>query len=83
MPRPNFLSTDIKDQILQELEQTPDDFYFGELLHFILFLKERYDIEMESDEDAEDLADAQAALREIEIQGTVPWEQVKAELGVK
>jgi hypothetical protein len=75
MPRPN-LSNDIKDQILQELEQAPDDFYFDELLHFVLFLKERYDIEMESD-----IASAREAISEIERDGSIPLEQVRQQLG--
>ena len=29
-----------------------------------------------------DLAEARAALAEIEVEGTVPWEQVKEELGL-
>lgn len=32
-------------------------------------------------EDRIDLAEAEAALREAESEGTIPWEQVKAELG--
>lgn len=75
MPRPNS-SNDIKDQILQELEQTPDDFYFDEVLHFVLFLKERYNLEMESD-----IASVREARSEIERDGSVPLEQVKQQLG--
>lgn len=33
-------------------------------------------------EDAEDVAEARQALAEIEKEGTVSWEQVKAELGL-
>lgn len=33
-------------------------------------------------EDEEDLRDARAALREAKRTGTIPWEKVKAELGL-
>jgi hypothetical protein len=33
-------------------------------------------------EDEEDLRDARAALREARRNGTIPWEKVKAELGL-
>ncbi len=67
---------DLKAQILQELAQTPDDFYFGELLHFIQFLKERYQLELQAD-----LSSIQAAKDEIQREGTIPLEQVRQQLG--
>ena len=33
-------------------------------------------------EDEADLAAARDALAEVEVEGTIPWEQVKAELGL-
>ena len=34
-------------------------------------------------EDQEDIRDARAALKEVRKKGTIPWEKVKAELGLK
>lgn len=34
-------------------------------------------------EDEEDIRDARAALKEAEKKGTIPWEKVKTELGLK
>lgn len=34
-------------------------------------------------EDEEDISDARAALKEAEKKGTIPWETVKTELGLK
>ena len=35
-----------------------------------------------TDEDREDLRDARAAMEDIRLNGSIPWEQVKAELGI-
>jgi hypothetical protein len=70
----------ITDQIVQELTEVPEPIQM-EVLKYLRYLKDTHT--QEELEDAEDLADAQAALQEIEAEGTVPWEQVKAELGVK
>jgi hypothetical protein len=67
---------EIKAQIFEELDQTPDDFYFGELLNFILFLKQRYQLELESD-----LHSIQEARAEMQREAPIPLEQVKQQLG--
>lgn len=36
---------------------------------------------LEADEDAEDLADARAAMEDVRKNGGTPWEQVEAEMG--
>jgi len=38
---------------------------------------------LEKLEDEEDVRDVRAARREIKLKGTIPWEKVKAELGLK
>ena len=66
-----------KESILQNLDQLPEDLW-REVLDFILFLRHKQTI-VEDLEDAEDLADAQAALTE---PGFIPLAKVKQELGL-
>jgi hypothetical protein len=66
----------IKAQVLEELAQTPDDFYFGEVLNFVLFLKQRYQLELESD-----LRSIQDAKVEMQREAPISLEQVRQQLG--
>jgi hypothetical protein len=67
---------DTKKLIVRELDNVEDDF-LNEVLHYVRFLKTQYELELEAD-----LEDAEAALEEAKREGTVPWEQVKQELGL-
>jgi Protein of unknown function (DUF2281). len=66
-----------KDLIVQNLEQLPEDLW-REVLDFILFLRHKLDV-AEDIEDAEDIADAKAALAE---EGFISLSEVKRELGL-
>jgi hypothetical protein len=66
-----------KDLIVQNLEQLPEDLW-REVLDFILFLRHKIDV-AEDIEDAEDIADAKAALAE---EGFISITEVKRELGL-
>jgi hypothetical protein len=65
-----------KTLILENLDHLPQDLH-QEVLDFILFL--RYKQAQEDVEDAEDLADAQAALAD---EGFIPLAEIKQELGL-
>lgn len=67
-----------KDSILENLEQLPED-RWREVLDFIQFLQQK-EAALEELEDAEDIADAKAALAEA---GFVPLAEVKRELGLR
>jgi hypothetical protein len=66
-----------KDLILQNLDQLPEDLW-REVLDFVLFLRHKQE-QIEAIEDAEDLADAEAALAE---EGFISLAEVKQELGL-
>lgn len=66
-----------KDLIVQNLEQLPEDLW-REVLDFILFLRHKQEV-AEEIEDAEDIADAKAALAE---EGFISLTEVKRELGL-
>lgn len=66
-----------KDLIVQNLEQLPEDLW-REVLDFILFLRHKLDV-AEDIEDAEDIADAKAALAE---EGFISLTEVKREIGL-
>lgn len=66
-----------KDLIVQNLEQLPEDLW-REVLDFILFLRHKQEV-AEEIEDAEDIADAKAALAE---EGFISITEVKRQLGL-
>ncbi len=70
--------TTAKEKLLQTIEQTPEPL-LTEALHYLEYLLERY---LEDQEDSEDLQDLPAIREEITREGTVPWKQVKQELGL-
>jgi hypothetical protein len=67
-----------KEKLLEAIEQTPESL-LPEVLHYLEFLRERHQSEQEDQEDLEDL---KVIREEIVREGTVPWNQVKQELGL-
>jgi hypothetical protein len=65
-----------RDLILSNLMPLPENLQ-QEVLDFVLFLRHKQE-QIEADEDAEDIADAQVALEE---DGLIPLADVKRELG--
>ncbi|KAB8319788.1 hypothetical protein SD81_013350 [Tolypothrix campylonemoides VB511288] len=68
--------TDTKQVIIQELQQASED-TLEEILKLLKIRKAE-----DKAEDEEDIADFHAALEEAKIAGTVPWSEVKKELGL-
>jgi N-acetylglutamate synthase-like GNAT family acetyltransferase len=68
--------TDTQQVIIQELQHASEE----TLEEILKLLKIRN--AQEKAEDEEDIADFQAALEEAKIAGTVPWSEVKKELGL-
>ncbi|MEM8638320.1 MAG: hypothetical protein AAGG51_05885 [Cyanobacteria bacterium P01_G01_bin.54] len=66
----------LKEQLILELEDAPETL-IEEVLEFTRRLK------IEEEEDVEDLADVRAALATVTTEGTVPWEAVKVQVGLK
>ncbi|MFM2315248.1 MAG: hypothetical protein RLZZ04_4524 [Cyanobacteriota bacterium] len=64
-----------KDQLIQELNNVPDPLII-EVLDFLHFLKAK------QEQDAEDIVDARAALSTVDTEGTVTWDELKAEIGL-
>ena len=64
-----------KEQLIKELENVPEP-VIQEVLDFLFFLKAK------QEQDAKDLQDAHAALATVETEGTVAWEDLKAEIGL-
>jgi hypothetical protein len=64
-----------KEILIQELENVPDPL-ISEVLDFLYFLKSK------EEEDREDLQDAHAALATVNAEGTVAWNDLKAEVGL-
>jgi hypothetical protein len=69
----------ILNELLEELEHTPEQMQY-QVLNFVRFLKHQH--HQEELELQEDLEDARAALADAKEHGTIPWETVKAELGL-
>ncbi len=65
----------LKELLIQELDNVPDSL-ISELIDFLQFLKAK------QEEDKEDVQDAIAALSSIETEGTISWEDLKAEVGL-
>lgn len=64
-----------KDQLIQELNNVPDPLII-EVLDFLHFLKAK------QEQDTEDIVDARAALSTVNTEGTVTWDELKAEIGL-
>lgn len=64
-----------KELLIQELDNIPDPL-IGEVLDFLHFLKAK------QEQDNEDLRDARIALSTVGTEGTVVWEDLKAEVGL-
>ena len=75
----NYLYTDnimnSKEQLIKELDNVPETL-IQEVLDFLFFLKAK------QDRDIQDLQDARTALATVETEGTVAWEDLKAEIGL-
>jgi hypothetical protein len=65
-----------KELLIQELDLIPDPL-IGEILDFLYFLKAK------QEQDNEDLQDARIALSTVDTEGTVGWEDLKAEVGLR
>lgn len=70
--------TTAREKLLEAIAQTPEP-VLTEVLHYLEYLLERH---LEEQEDNEDLEDLKVIREEIAREGTVPWEQVKQELGL-
>ena len=64
-----------KEQLIKELDNVPEPL-IQEVLDFLFFLKAK------QDRDAKDVQDAHAVLATVEVEGTVAWEDLKAEVGL-
>jgi hypothetical protein len=78
--------SDVRRSLIQEIEQT-SDYVLSEVLDFLLFVRAKHlqdglNINAYSCEDDEDIADAKAALANIDYEGTISWESLKAEIGL-
>lgn len=69
----------ILNELLEALTETPEQVQY-QVLDFVRFLA--HERRMEANELQEDLEDVRAAREEIKLHGTIPWEQVKQELGL-
>jgi hypothetical protein len=76
---------DVRQSLIQEIEQTSDHSILSEVLDFLLFVRAKHSqqhLNINSDEDYEDIADAKAALASIDTDGTISWQSLKAEIGL-
>jgi Protein of unknown function (DUF2281) len=65
-----------KEQLIQALDDIPEPVIL-EVLDFLQFLKAK-----QFNEDDQDLQDARVALLSAKTEGTVSWEDLKAEVGL-
>ncbi len=65
-----------KEQLIQALDDIPEPVIL-EVLDFLQFLKTK-----QFNEDDQDLQDARVALLSAKTEGTVSWEDLKAEVGL-
>ena len=64
-----------KEELIQQLDRASDSIIV-EVLDFLQFLQAK------QEQDSEDIKDARAALSTVETEGTVPWDELKAEVGL-
>jgi hypothetical protein len=64
-----------KDRLIQELDNVSEPLIV-EVLDFLYFLQAK------QKQDESDIRDARAALTTIETEGTVSWDELKAEVGL-
>jgi hypothetical protein len=77
--------SDVRQSLIQEIGQTSDYSILSEVLDFLLFVRAKHSqqhLNINSDEDYEDIADAKAALASIDSDGTISWQSLKAEIGL-
>ncbi len=77
--------SDVRQSLIQEIGQTSDYTILSEVLDFLLFVRAKHSqqhLNINSDEDYEDIADAKAALASIDSDGTISWQSLKAEIGL-
>jgi hypothetical protein len=77
--------SDVRQSLIQEIEQTSEYSILSEVLDFLLFIRAKHSqdhLNINSDEDYEDIADAKAALASIDSDGTISWQSLKAEIGL-
>jgi hypothetical protein len=65
----------LKEQLIQELD-TVSEPVLVEVLDFLQFIKAK------QEEEHEDVRDARAALARVSTEGTVAWNDLKAEIGL-
>lgn len=64
-----------KDKLIQELDNVSEPLII-EVLDFLYFLQAK------QKQDESDIRDARAALATVENEGTVSWDELKAEVGL-
>lgn len=67
-----------KEKLLQAIDRAPETLV-AEALHYLEYLLDRH---LDEQKDEADLAELPAIREEIAREGTVPWHQVKQELGL-
>jgi hypothetical protein len=67
-----------REKLLETIHRTPEPL-LAEVLHYLEYLLERH---LEEQEENEDLEELKVIRQEIAKEGTVPWNQVKQELGL-